>query len=387
MTIPPIDPFHPEPYSALPNPALAEQSRLLKAAAELSRNQARGVNPFVKTRNGHHDIHFELNTAQIYRLIRRYSMGSLTFEQLNTIPLSQLSQEEKNFILFLKRNKAVFQRIAALDHKPDSLSVDDVKIAAQLAGNALVLSEDDLKYLKQLPEPKLDAKPSVGTPSTLQTNANVSTASILKLLNKINPDGVDESTLVNAPESNPHLTKADLEALKFLKQPTVSHLLDRLVPHGAKLTPDHVAMMMSLLFAPAMYGTAPILFIKPPAEIDEDVPVITDPEAVEPVHTYHVPIQTNIYHSHIRLSAHELMALCHAISPNGHVTLQQLRAYKPRTDKEEKMLQTLKNAGIFQALAHLDHDDDDLSDDDIRIALSDGSLVLSDPHITLVILP
>jgi hypothetical protein len=64
-----------------------------------------------------------------------------------------------------------------------------------------------------------------------------------------------------------------------------------------------------------------------------------------------------------------------------------LRTYKPQTEEEARMLDLLRQAGIFKLLSGQDHDPNDLSVEDIELALVEKTLILSDPFITLVILP
>src|SRR5690606_24277292 len=74
-----------------------------------------------------------------------------TFDQLIALPLSKLTPQEKEFVQYMRRNPQIFHRIASLDGKSASMSPEDVKMAAQLAGDALVLSDEDLLYLKAAP--------------------------------------------------------------------------------------------------------------------------------------------------------------------------------------------------------------------------------------------
>jgi hypothetical protein len=352
---------------------------------------------------------FELGTSQIIRMIKRYSLNAITFDKLNAIPLSQLSTEEKDFVLFLRRNESIFRKISRLDNEPDTLSVQDIKLAAQLAGDALTLSTEDLKYLKETSMRMQSGSPASlselsgadGDKSVVRSADDHPTAreleALLQKLAKAQTGGVagnsaalSYAALMALQPEQARLTPQERKGLDFLKSPAVSGMLAHLAEDGNGLiTPDVIRILATLLWNPLVYGTTPIVFYKTsvgrsPAHV----------EAVEPAHAVDAvtdedlnPHTPKAQAPHLRLTAHDITAICHRISPDGTVTLAQLRAYAPVTPEEAKALNLLRQNRIFDRLANLDHHSETLSDEDIRLAVSKEALILSDPAIVLVILP
>jgi hypothetical protein len=348
---------------------------------------------------------FELGTSQIIRLIKRYSLNAITFDKLNAIPLSQLSAEEKDFVLFLRRNEYVFRRISRLDNDPDTLSVQDIKLAAQLAGDALTLSTEDLKYLK---ETSMRAQPGspASSPDVDETKPVVRAADdhptvreLETLLQKLakaqagqtagNPAALSYAALMAARPEQARLTPSERKGLDFLKSPAVSGMLAHLAEDGDGLvTPDVIRILASLLWNPLIYGTTPIVFYKTPPRPRTQVEAVEPAQAVDAITDEDInPHTPKAQAPHFRLTAHDITDICHRISPDGTVTLAQLRAYAPATPEEAKALNLLRQNRIFDRLANLDHHSETLSDEDIRLAVSKEALILSDPAIVLVILP
>lgn len=380
-----------------------ERSRLFRAIMA-EKNRPISSDPTDTTVKS--DDRFELGTSQIIRLIKRYSLNAITFDKLNAIPLSGLSFEEKDFVLFLRRNEHIFRLISRLDNDPDSLSVQDIKLAAQLAGDTLTLSTADLKYLKdtsaqtrtgdQTALSGMDGdNPLIRSADDHPTTRELET--LLQKLTNIQAGGatgqsaaISYATLMAIRPEQAQLTSQERKGLEFLKSPAVSGMLEHLTEDGNGLvTPDIIRILASLLWNPLVYGTTPIVFHKTPV-----TRVQAHVEAVEPAHGVDAitnedlnPHTPKAQTPHFRLMAHDITTICHRINPNGAVTLAQLRAYTPATPEEAKALNLLRQNRIFDRLANLDHHSETLSDEDIRLAVSKDALVLSDPSIVLVILP
>lgn len=395
MPMTPIEPSYADLVSI-------ERSRLFQAAAIAQKvkgttaasTEVTNVQKDMVKRYGE----FEISTSQMTRLIKRYSLSALTFEALNAIPLSQLSFEEKQFVQYLRRNKNIFERISRLDNDPSSLSVQDIKIAAQLAGDALVLSQHDLEYLRELPLSQQSEQAS--SSATQKTNATQPTRQPEKpqpqeleaLIRKLNEQersfSYEQLMALNAEQAN--LNRRERELLNFLKSPTVSKVMEYVAESNQnQVNIDTIRILISLLWNPSIYGTMPIVFYKapPPHHYDEDVEPVESIDEVEPAENEDEGESPKVQKPHLRLVAHDITAICHKLSPNGHVTLKQIREYQPENFEEAKALNLLRRNSVFHALANLDHQPDTLSDEDITLAMAEGALVLSDPAMILVILP
>jgi hypothetical protein len=393
MSTSPIDGIHPEPIPL-------DRSRLFQVATAITRSRSTASTG--NTQDASDQLpHFELSTSQLIRFVRRYSVNTLTFDKLMNIPLSQLSPDEKTFVLFLRRNRQIFDRISRLDQDPTTLSVEDVKRASQLAGDFLTLTDEDLYYLRDTSSPVSQANPQqaanakpIETPPPPQRPAQPQTKELEALVQKLNVqqnNNLSYTTFMSLRATDARLNKRDTELLDFLKSPTVSKVLERVVePNNNQITPDIIRILASLLWNPLIYGAAPIVFHKTPEAHHHDADVeqveeVEEVEAVEDENPY--PPETKLQKPHFRLYAHDISAICHKLSADGHVSLAQLRAYQPQTPEEIKALNLLRQSTIFETLANLDHHPESLSDDDIRLAISEGTMVLSDPAMILVILP
>jgi hypothetical protein len=171
--------------------------------------------------------------------------------------------------------------------------------------------------------------------------------------------------------------------------------LERIVqPYNGVLTPEALRVLTSLLWNPAIYGAAPVVFFRmAPMAHEADIEPITGIGGTGSVDAVSDKRQQQNGRNRKKkptflLEAHHIMNICHRLSPgDGRVSLKQLRKYKPLNLEEEKALNLLRQGNIFRALANLDHDPDSLSDDDIQLALAEGNIVLSDPYMILVIQP
>jgi hypothetical protein len=384
MPVPPIDAFeHP------PNPFIIEPSKLLKAATSLSRPETTREKQEAKVKGPiDNSQHFVISTRQIIALIARFKMRSFTYDELRKFPLSLLNPEEKDFINYLRRNRHVFDRIAKLDQDPDSISVDDIKIAARLAGDALVLSDEDLEYLKEAPIQKpapLEEDEEEGA----KRSKKLQTQDLIDTVQKLNPKMRFEELMALDIEQA-RLRGRARRSMEFLQSPTVSKVLEKVVqPYNGILTPEALRVLTSLLWNPAIYGAAPVVFFRmAPMAHETDIEPLAGMATVDSVDDHKHNVRSRRRKPTFHLEAHHIMNICHKLSPgDGRVSLKQLRKYKPQNLDEEKALNLLRQTNIFQALANLDHDPESLSDDDIQLALAEGNIVLSDPYMILVIQP
>jgi hypothetical protein len=420
MPFSPIDP--PDPYH---NPFALDKTRAAHAkAAQTSANQgqsARTTTSATATTSGKTAVTqanpltvrasiaqsqatskqtnqgFSITTQQIISLIMRFRLRSMTYAQLKNLPLSQLSQPEKDFVAYLRANPNMFERIARLDNQP-GISVEDVKMASTLAGDSLVLSDEDLQYLQNLPVTRPAASTNQVQPDAFLANAQgLKTQDLINTLYRLNPQGLtfDQLMALRAEELN--LEERERQSLRFLQSPTISKVLDRLVtPYDNMISPEVLRVLTSLIWNPAIYGSTPIVFfqtaplaheadIDPVAEIN---PITGSGKGVNRINQRARTLsKVERPKQVVHLQAQAIMDICHRLSPEGHVTLNQLRHYVPQTEAEEKALNLLRQAHIFKALAGMDEEPDYLDDTDIQLALAEGALVLSDPFIVVVILP
>lgn len=378
-----------------------EKSRLFKAASAMRKPEEPPIQSkpapqavkSVTTWPARSDNELAISTRDILTLIQRYRLRSMTFQQLEALNLSQLTPEEKSFVLFMRRNPQVFERISGMDRDGSSLSEKDVKMASQLAGDALVLSTEDLRYLRRTPLPtpprtRPDALSRNGGPQASQ----LQTQDLINTLNKLTPDGmqgVPFETLMAMAAATSGLRGRDLEGLRFLQTTTVSKVLQKVVaPYNGLVSPEVLRVLTSLLWNPSIYGSAPVVFFQSGPSHADAVEGIHQIDVVDPVDDYkHEQIRPTKQKPSFRLEAHHMHDILHNISDDGQATLEQLRQYQPQNLEEEKAINLLRQHNVFEALASLDHVPESLSDDDIRLALAEHAIVLSDPYMVLVILP
>lgn len=379
-----------------------EKSRLFKAASAMRKPEQAPVQTqpapprqavkSVSTWPGQVDHELTISTRDLLTLIQRYRLRSMTFQQLMALNLSQLTPEEKSFVLYMRRNPQIFERISGMDRDGSSLSEQDVKMAAQLAGDALTLSTEDLRYLRRTPLPspprtRPDALNRTGGPQASQ----LQTQDLINTLNKLTPDGergIPFETLIAMPAVTSGLRGRDLEGLRFLQTTTVSKVLQKVVaPYNDIVSPEVLRVLTSLLWNPSIYGSAPVVFFQS-GPTHADVEGVHQIDVVDPVDDHkHEQIRPTRQKPSFRLEAHHMHDILHNISDDGQATLEQLRQYQPQNLEEEKAINLLRQHNVFEALASLDHVPESLSDDDIRLALAEHAIVLSDPYMVLVILP
>lgn len=327
--------------------------------------------------------HFEMSVGQINELFRKFNMVNMKYEDLMALPMSLLTWEEREFVLYLQRNQNIFQWISRLDREP-GLSMQDVHMAAQLAGDALVLNDQDLKYLQSVREPEPDIKSASPQPTPIHYQPE----QISQVLQKIDPRGVTPEQLMALSPNPPNLTAQERAVLDFLKSRPVQAMLPNVVkPFNGILTLDALRVLISLIWNPAIYGAVPVVFMHQPLFEDEEEPEPIDSLASVEREGKHPGVRQP--RLHVQISARLIAAICKKLSPDGHVTLEQLRRYTPVTIDEARVVNTLKQAKIFQALAAQDDEPDTLSMDDIKLAMTEEghALLLFDPYIVLVIMP
>ncbi|HEY9745179.1 MAG TPA: hypothetical protein V6C99_03060 [Oculatellaceae cyanobacterium] len=354
------------------NPFILPQSPLYKAAIKAKMlKQKQAAEP---------SLYF--NVSRVTQLLNRYNAKKWTFENLKNFPLSILTPEERQFIWYLQRNPHLFKKLAALDRQPETLSTKDIKIAAQLADNTMTLSSKDIEDLQELPPLRPNQMPH-DKPPALHENE------VVDFLKKLFPQGLQFEALRDVKPNFP-LSSREAEIWQLLQLRSVQKILYNLTrPTNGQITPDIIRTLLSLLWNPSVLGTAPIIFLKsPPLDEDEEIDVPVAEEVTETELEEQPPPRGFRLRPKIALHASALKQMLHRISPNtDHATLAQLRTYKPQTEEEARMLDLLRQAGIFKLLSGQDHDPNDLSVEDIELALVEKTLILSDPFITLVILP
>jgi hypothetical protein len=370
---------------------------------------------------------FELSTHQLIRLVSRYRMDKFDFKTLQSMPLADLSPQERNFINFLRRNRPIFDRIARLDKDPETLSITDLKLAAQLAGDSMVLSSEDLNYLygaTQTDKEEANRRAENGETQETQTtsiprgraqeavpqNSNIPTVANLEALltriSQLNTSGLNRpvtpfttqtprltlSQLQTIPQSQ--LTEQEIMLLAYLQSPAVFHMLQQIADsNDGMITVDTIRILMSLISNPMLMGTMPIVFFKksvrdPKSLLEskhEEEKILDADQSSGELNSLNKTKQTPKREYHIQ--ADDILAICHEIHEEGQISLSELRKYKPRNKREAKIMKLLGKSSIFHRLSSLDHHDETLSDEDIRLAVASKALVLSDSSMVLVVLP
>jgi hypothetical protein len=383
-----------------------QQSRVVQLAKMLADQKTHTDKPATlsKTETAPKAQQFEMSTKQIIDLINRFHLKNLQYAELDNLSKSLMSPKEREFIDFLRRNPHVFDRIAGLDQDMDGISIKDIKIASSLAGDTLKLSDQDIQYLQKNPlAPPNNNRTLTGkvvkqaegtamnrTKASEPNQSSPLTQTDLKsLLTELSPSGkMTYETLMSINPDETGLTGKDLKSLRFLQSDPVSKVLLRLVATNHHVvSTDIIGILASLLWNPSIYGTAPMLFVK---SRKEDPLSIREVEGLEILddEDHRKGGNTRKFAPTERIIAHHVLDICHRLNPvDGHITLSQLRSYQPLNKEEAHALKLLQQSHVFKALASLDHDEHSLSDDDIRLALDEGVIVLYDPHLILVVQP
>lgn len=378
-----LEPISPSHSLRQVYPLFLPESRVYQASVQLAR-QAKPTSGEVTPTGGL----LPLSVSQINNLFLRFKLQTLTFQDLQAFPMSQLSPREKEFVRFLQLNPGIFKALAKLDHQPDTLSMQDIKIAAQLAGDALMLSAEDLAYLRQS-----TAVPAVktSTPQTAPALPVFKPEDLNALLRQLDLQGKPLAALAQLELSRLKLPSAEMQMLRFLQSAPAQKLLYNItLPYGGLLLPDVMRILASLIWNPAILGAAPIVFLKSPGDGDdeevEEVLPMASVDGVRPKGQRRV--KGGVSKRQVPLRAAGILRILRQLNPeDGHVTLAQLRGYEPRDAEEARLLNTLKQAKVFELLASQDEEAQTLSPDDVKLALSEDALVVYDPYLVLVVLP
>ncbi len=358
---------------------LFQDSKLYHAATKM-------IAPISSPENGTEKASFSLTTNQIEDLLSRYSVTELTFKELQNFPLDRLEPNEKAFITFLQNNHYLFQVLSGLDQHPETLSAEDLKIAAQLAGDVHTLSSEDMKYLKDKPLP--DTK-HPGIKMIMPTELHV--PEVVTALKKLSPEPMSFEIFRHLDLEKTDLLQSERALLNFMQSHASQKVLYNLShPYQGLLTDDVIRIFISLMGNPTILGAAPIVFMKSPSWNEEDYEDVPSDDSLlaEPVENNGRGPNYFKLRQRIELHASQMKALLHKINPfSDSVTLAQLRKYTPQNEQETELLNLLRQSHVFQALAAKDHDPHDLSLEDIQLAFNEHVMVLTDPYITLVILP
>ena len=326
--------------------------------------------------------------SRIHRLLNRFNARLWTLDNLQHFPLSKLDPEERKFVWFLQRNPHLFIRLAGLDRHPETLSPEDIKIAARLTGDALVLSSKDLAYLETLPATRPDqaSHAALSPPSA---------DGMIALLQKLSPQETlrfeDLDRMRPRFPFSPPLSPEERDLWRLLQSRSVRRILYNLSQTTqGQLTPEVIRILVSLLWNPSVMGAAPIVFFKSPAPEEHalaPVAAATGLDAESDMDS-HRRASSMLVRAKATLHADALKQLLHRVSPfTDHATLAQLRQYRPQTPDEAHILNLIGQSGIYHLLSAQDGDASDLGMADIELALLEKTLVLSDPYLTLVMLP
>lgn len=338
----------------------------------------------------------------IRNIFIRFQKREMSWDDLQSLSISNLSPDEKNFILYLRRNPTAFGLIAKQDGNAQSLSLKDIETAINLLKNTAVIDLNELEKADQKRSEK-----HISQPDSSLFNPEQAQEQIEQILEKIqqqqkptatNPaqPGINNTQWVTLnqlksfkPDSN--WSDLDKERLDFLNSPTVQNLLKAISrSFNSQLSPEVIRILTSLIWNPTIYSAnsnVPLMIFE--SRNPEEVEAINPLSMAFPTYfqqAYQLDKDPEPYQS-ITLSAKAIRELCKHLKLTGGISLKELRNYQPINDEEKKLLRYLNQQPIFQALAHLDGKDNTLDPKDIQIALDDKVLVLSDEHIRLVFTP
>jgi hypothetical protein len=389
--------------------AAIEEQRIQQRAAQLDEtNRAsstlatRGSLPTYdhQTRAGS----FDLSGSHIRKMMHRYRMDSFKFEQLQSLPMSELSSEEKAFVLYLQRNPYYFNKFANTISKLDTNSAENARILAELSRRSVNLTHSDLAYIRAvlLEEETKENKVKVNSLST-KTSPNIQEMAALmhRMSEQMHPLLTGQLPVKQPPITYDQLMTLDIgsfgltpieqERLDFLRSSSVASMLKQIALDADShrfITVDVLRILSSLISNPLIYGNVPITFFRTPAESH-----LSPEEETQPLDVVAVVKKTDIHSpaSSVRnrcwLMASDIQAICYRLSEDGTVSLEQLRSYEALNAREARAVNLLRQHGIFHRLADLDHHNETLCDGDIRLAVAEKTLVLSDDSMVLVILP
>lgn len=334
--------------------------------------------------------------------------SALNLENLMNMSVAYLPYDQRAVVHYLRRNPNVFQRVAELSSQypenPDwfnKLPLNALTTTKQQPSankpnaspppptilNAFATARPQLE-IQQLLQ-KIQTALPMDAPTIVRPQANTSNASSLPFASLAwlasNPAAIDRLGL-NSKE------RVQLNALL---QPQVLRLIEGLVKHHQMMmSPEMIRILISLLFNPQLHrqgGMLPLSAFRPKTKDEEEVDEIEEPELIDTELRSDIELsvpntQTELF-QRIELSAHEIRDLCRHLKINGGITLEELQNYIPLNEEEENLLRYLRQYSIFHAIADLNGKDETLDPADIKMALEDGTLLLDEEHIQLIIKP
>jgi hypothetical protein len=344
----------------------------------------------------HPDI--TLDIREVIKLLTKINPQGVTFEDLQKFPQRLLSNHEITLVNYFLKNQALFNTFSILDRHPESLSPEDLYLVSRLLGNAMVLNAEDLEYLRSLTqteEPLLQSKPEK---TDQQPTGNIPKIDLQHTLEKdvfikeTKNAGRPEPSRISAPNKlsgspqNPFLlTKSSLNNAPFRDKENFSVVSEI---NDWFHRPEVLRVLSSLIWNPHIYEEMPLLFfrekpVKPFSdELSQPIEGIAESEFGPHKKQRAIPPLQRV-----QLSASKLMDLCQKINPSGTVSLKELRSYKPLDEEETKILNCLNQLKIFEILSSLDGESGTISLEDINIAAHEGALILTDPHVALILVP
>lgn len=299
------------------------------------------------------------------------AQGVITYDQLKNFKAANLMERE---ILDFLLNRNGFYLLSNLDRDDDTLSVEDVKIAATLGEDPLLLENRDMEILqdrqlkqKTLPTENRETAQNPQPPSPGETHPNpdipIPLVELGEFLEALHPQGrVSQEALQQHQPQN----SRESAILNMLTSQGLARIIVQTGQDPNLISPDTLAKVATLLYKPRAYANGAItLSPYPPQEIEE-------PEAVaeiSPTPQKHHSVGYNVsglQEEVRRFEAEELIVFLKKLSPNGAVTPDILARYIPATRREAEISRHLQT--IFKRLAALDGQDQILSPEDIEIA-------------------
>jgi hypothetical protein len=395
MTLfPPISPIHLADDPSHPN-GFPIQAPLFKAMFQ-SAKRANTTPETPKPKSAVKPPETAFTTLDITRLLGKINRKGVTYAELRSYPRGRLTPLQSNIIDYLIQHKRFFDQLARLDKNSATLSPDDIRLAAQLSGDALSLSDSDVAYLREHPVQSASQKDKTSADKALQLEQALRQVVAQYLQAHPPANGTNNPTVSLSqlqgfqPTAGQLASPAQTHALDFIKSPLAERLLQTL-GHTNNLNNNQAIMsLVSVAMSPALLQQGRTMMLAPLASqdpLDTVAPISADkkPRLSKDNPFSDVKVETL---EQLDISASQLAAIIHRINPTGDaVSLEALRAYHPANKQEETLLQCIAQHNVFKALAGLDHHDDVLNLEDIKIAVSHHMVVLWDAHLSLHLIP
>jgi hypothetical protein len=394
MTLfPPITPIHFTPDDPAHLAGFPIHTPLFKAAFQ-SAKVSNAISVSASTTQAPAKPDTAFTTLDITRLLGKINRKGVTYEQLRAYPRSRLTPLQRQIIDYLTRNRNFFHQLARLDKNTDTLSAEDIRLAAQLSGDALSLSDSDVAYLRDHPVQSAPQQDKAGADKAQQLAQSLKRVVALYL--EMHPPvtanpTVSLSQLQGFKPTAKQLSNPDeANALHFIQSPVSEKLLSNL-GHTQNLNNNQAIMaLVSVAMSPAILQQGrmlmvPSAFQQEPLDIVPAISQDTKPRLSKDNPFLDVKVETL---EQLDISASQLAAIIQRIDPKGgQVSLAALRAYQPANVQEQALLQCIAQHNVFKALAGMDHHDEVLNLDDIKIAVSHHMVVLWDAHLSLHLIP